>query len=237
MSQLVQEKIGPFDCLVKGDSSCEYTIVLFHGYGADSADLASLYQIMDHESVRWIFPNGPLEVPIGPMWMGRAWFEIDVVELQKAVDEGRYRDMAKTRPVGYDSALSKAQDFLKELKVPMDKLILGGFSQGAMLTTELVMSLEDNCLGAVLLSGTLLDQENWMEQAKNRNGQFFFQSHGSQDPVLSPELAVGLNEILYASGWQGQIINFNGGHEIPPMILERLAIFLRNQTGVPAPKS
>ncbi len=224
-----QSKIGPLDCLVKNPKDFEYTVVLLHGYGADAADLFPLHQLIDNEDVRWVFPNGPLEVPLGGHWMGRAWFPIDTQALDLAMSQGKFREMADTRPPGLDQAESMVSEMLFELNVPQEKLILGGFSQGAMLSTDVIMNMSENCLGAVLLSGTVLDQKNWQEKAIQRKGQAFFQSHGESDPLLSIQMANLLCDILRAGGWQGNLLPFAGAHEIPPMVLDRMKLFLRNQ--------
>src|SRR5690606_9874605 len=58
-------------------------VVCFHGYGADCNDLFSLGEmIRTQRTYNWLFPNGHLEVPIGPCWTGRAWWNIDMMEVQ-----------------------------------------------------------------------------------------------------------------------------------------------------------
>jgi phospholipase/carboxylesterase len=215
--------------MIKNPQGYEYTVVLLHGFGADAADLFPLHQLADDDKVRWIFPNGPLEVPLGGAFMGRAWFPIDTQALDLAMSQGKFRDMASTRPKGLDQAKSSINELLFELNVPQEKLIIGGFSQGAMLATDVVMDMDENCLGLVLMSGTVLDQSNWQEKSKNRKDQAFFQSHGQSDPLLSFQMANLLTDILRSGGCIGNILPFEGAHEIPPLVLDRLSLFLRNQ--------
>lgn len=205
-------------------------IVLFHGYGADAQDLAPLAHYLNGSSdVTWIFPEGPLQVPIGPGFYGRAWFAIDVEALQRAMLTGQPRNLALRRPSGLDHAKAKTKSFLNEVQSRFTNVILGGFSQGAMLATELTFSAEKKPKALVILSGALLDKKNWQELAKTCRDVPFFQSHGQRDPILSFSGAQDLNEVLNEAGMVGEFHQFQGGHEIPPSILQKLAQFLKNQ--------
>jgi len=54
------------------------TIILFHGFGAGAMDLVPLSGVYKQRPrPTWLFPNGPLEIPIMPGYNGRAWFPVD----------------------------------------------------------------------------------------------------------------------------------------------------------------
>ena len=129
------ESSGPFKALFsQGKDSSKPKLVMFHGYGADAYDLYALAQHIDpKENYNWVFPNGPLEVPIGPGFFGRAWFPIDMSAHEEAACEGRGVDYSKKRPPGVDKVASKALEFLKEINFQPSEHILGGFSQGSMM--------------------------------------------------------------------------------------------------------
>lgn len=219
------KRYGKLDVVeVSGNNKC---VILFHGYGADANDLASLSEVRSVPTgTRWIFPNGPLEVPIAPGFMGRAWFQIDVEELDRDLRNGTYRDRSKKRPPGLDRAVALAFDMIDQLGTPKSQIIVGGFSQGAMLATELVMSSADPFGGLIVLSGTLLDEKNWRKKAQEKAGFPFFQSHGIQDPVLPYDLAQELNSLFNQAEWKGEFIEFRGGHEIPFKVVERMGKFI-----------
>src|SRR5262249_48823517 len=151
------------------------TVVLFHGYGADGADLAPLAMELDlPRPVRWLFPDAPLPLD----WGGRAWFPIDVAAIDRAQRTGQAVDWSN------EGAAAPARRFLESLGVPWSRLILGGFSQGSMLATELALNAPENPLGLVILSGNLINAAEWGKLAPRRRGLPFFQSHGIADPVL-----------------------------------------------------
>lgn len=220
-------RLGSINCIdfIKNDDAP--WVILFHGYGADAADLAPLSQELSlSKDCNWLFPEGFLEVPIGWNYSGKAWWPVNMEELQKAQLTGVTRDLSQGTPHGMDKAMEKVKVLFQQLKVPWNKIILGGFSQGAMLATELYLSAPETPLGLIILSGTCLHSEKWREQAKQRVGKVFFQSHGEQDQILSIKGAQKLETILTQSGMKGRLIRFSGGHEIPPKVLQEMAKYI-----------
>lgn len=205
------------------------TIVFFHGYGADAYDLAPLREEMGLTKLAsWYFPQGPKEVPIGPGFWGRAWFPIDMVAHERAIQAGVELSYAERRPPGVNEARDQAQSFLKALGVPTENLILGGFSQGSMLAVELVLNMATAPKALVILSGTLADQNSLREKAPRMKGLKVFQSHGEQDQILPFSQAKALHTELQAAGWDDIWCPFSGGHEIPGSVLRDLKSFLRS---------
>lgn len=202
-------------------------IVLFHGYGANAYDLFPLHQAVQvKQNVNWIFPDGFLEIPIAPGYIGKAWFPIDIEALQRALMTGSFRDFSEKYPEGLEEARIRAMEMLKALNVPMNQIILGGFSQGAMLATELTLQSQEKPRGLIILSGTLLNQKEWAKLASKKSSLTFFQSHGRSDPILSYQAAKDLNELLRDAGMVGEFISFPGGHEIPYEVIDGMNRYL-----------
>src|SRR5688572_3027446 len=68
-------------------------LLLLHGYGAPGDDLVPLArQLQVDRSVRFAFPAAPLSLEPGlpPEHSGRAWWQLDMAELQRAVTLGDY---------------------------------------------------------------------------------------------------------------------------------------------------
>lgn len=205
-------------------------IIFFHGYGADAADLASLGEaIRTNKTCNWLFPNGTLEVPIGPGWTGRAWWNIDMMEIQKAQASGDHRDFSNDTPKGMDKARDAAFEMIRQMKVPWNKIILGGFSQGAMLATELYLRAPETPKGLVIMSGTLVNQGELKPLVANRQDESFFQSHGQADAVLGFKQAQKLETLLTQNGMKGSLMGFRGGHEIPQQVLTKIGDYINQQ--------
>jgi phospholipase/carboxylesterase len=219
-----KRRIGPLDCMeVLGDPKAP-TIVLFHGYGADMNDLVSLAgSIQAPKNSNWYFPNGPLSVPLGGHFEGRAWFPISLAEIQA----GTTLDLSDRIPPGMKKSRENARAFIEKLGVAPSRLVIGGFSQGAMLSTDLMLHMTEPPAGLALLSGTLINKAAWEELAKAHAGFRFFQSHGARDQVLSFEHAQKLEQLFKRAGWSGSLQRFEGGHEIPSEVLIQLGAFLR----------
>ncbi|MBI3298414.1 MAG: esterase [Elusimicrobia bacterium] len=199
------------------------TIVCMHGYGADMRDLAGFALGLELKApARWLFPNGPLELS----WGGRAWFPIDEQRLNAyGRGEGAF-DLSGLRPPGIDAARDAVLELVAAAELPWDRVILGGFSQGAMLAVELALASPEAPAGAFLLSGNLVDAAGLAARAPARKGLRFFQSHGTLDTVLGFSGGKRLHEALTAAGWQGTFLDFEGEHGIPREALDGLGTFL-----------
>jgi phospholipase/carboxylesterase len=205
-------------------------IIFFHGYGADCNDLYSLGEmIATNKTYNWLFPNGILEVPIGPAWTGRAWWNIDMMEIQRAMETGVPRDFSAEIPKGFDKARDAAMEMIRQLRVPWNQIILGGFSQGAMLATDLYLRAPETPKGLVIMSGSLVSQDEWKKLVPARAGEKFFQSHGEMDQVLGFKQAQKLETLLTQNGMKGSLTGFRGGHEIPPMVLQKIGQYINGQ--------
>ncbi len=100
-----------------------------------------------------------------------------------------------------------------------------------MLATDLTLQLDDNPAGLVILSGTMLNEDVWLDRAKHHKGLRVFQSHGTDDPILPFGAAESLRDMLGESGASIEFLSFDGGHEIPFPVLNRLGDFLRESCG------
>jgi len=108
----------------------------------------------------------------------------------------------------------------------MDRLVLGGFSQGAMLATDVTLRLEEAPAGLCVLSGTLLCEKEWRLRAARRAQLPILQSHGRQDPILPFQGAVWLQEMFEGAGMTVEFHPFDGPHTIPESVLTATARFI-----------
>ena len=217
------------------------TIIFFHGYGADAQDLAPLARALGVSAdVNWLFPNGPVAVPIGPHHEGRAWFPISISQLEKADQAaGGALDFSREAPPGLRRAREAALKAIDAAGLSLSRCILGGFSQGAMLATDIALRGPEAPLGLAILSGTLVDESNWRTRAVARAGSTFFQCHGTDDSVLSVVGAERLEKLLVECGWSGKILKFDGQHDIPLEAQSGLSVYLRSRAAAaprPSPR-
>ena len=60
------------------------------------------------------------------------------------------------------------------------------------------------------------------------------QSHGRQDPILMYPQATALRDLLADAGHNVEFVPFDGYHEIPPVVIHRLADMLATLSIAPS---
>ncbi len=201
-------------------------VVLCHGFGAPGDDLVGLVPLLKAPpELRFVFPAAPLALDgVGD---ARAWWMIELERLQLGVR--RPRDLAEV-PRGLVEARALLASLLdavqSELGVAGERLVLGGFSQGAMLSLDVALHRASPLAGLVLLSGTLIAEPVWTPLLPARRGLPVFLSHGSEDPLLPFAVAELLRDQLSSAGLGVEWMPFRGGHEIPLPVLRGVGRFL-----------
>ncbi|MBX7112933.1 MAG: phospholipase [Myxococcaceae bacterium] len=235
--------LGSLQCTVLPEADphlpCRAVVVLCHGYGAPGNDLVGLHGELltlkpSLSQVRFIFPQAPLSLAdMGMDGNARAWWHLDmerIVQLQRTADAAAIEELETSEPEGLPHArqllLKLLDEVTRQTQLPYSRVILGGFSQGAMLTTDVTLRLEEAPLGLAILSGTLMSRDTWARKAKSRAGLHVFQSHGTQDPILPYVAATHLSALLTAQGLTVDFTSFEGGHGIGLAALRNLSKYL-----------
>lgn len=210
-------------------------VVLLHGFGAPGDDLAGLADAIDVPSgTTLVFPEAlhDLAEISGQRMYGdaRAWWMIDMARLQMAIATGIERDLSRDVPEGLADARAAVIAMLDALakETPGARLVLGGFSQGAMLSLDVALrDAARKLAGVVLLSGTMIAETEWKPLLAGRAGLPVFQSHGKADPILPYAAAERLSKVLAEAGLTVTFDPFHGPHTIPLPTLNRLSAWIR----------
>lgn len=228
-STLKKKQIAGLDVVELPGDPGGATIVLFHGFGANAMDLVPLSGVYRQSpKPTWLFPNGPLEIPIAPGYSGRAWFPVDIESLQRALQRNDFEAVENAFPEELTQARERVERLVGELDIPRSKLILGGFSQGAVLAVETALHGMEPVAALLIFSGTLICASAWKRLSHLHPKTPFFQSHGTHDPLLPLKKAEELAALLQEGGLKGSLHTFKGGHEIPQPILILLNAFLKD---------
>jgi phospholipase/carboxylesterase len=208
-------------------------VVLLHGFGAPGDDLVALWRYLRvPDEVRFVFPAAPLSLSGSGFGDSRAWWMLDLDRIMRARQLGQWEELSKEIPRGLAPARKQVLDLLlvarEELSAPSESVVLGGFSQGAMLSTDVALHSDIPLAGLVLLSGTIIAKHEWLSRLSGRPGLPVFQSHGIEDPILAFSAAQELRTHLDAAGLSLRWVEFHGGHEIPFQVLENLGEFLQS---------
>jgi phospholipase/carboxylesterase len=228
--------VGPLRARIARNASKSegMTVVLLHGFGAPGDDLAGLANALAVPAgTTLVFPEAlhDLGELAGPLYAGaRAWWLIDFAKLEVAINTGAIEDLPNEIPEGLSEARASIVDFLDALEkqegISLDRLVLGGFSQGAMLSMDVALHSERKMDGLVLLSGSYIAEREWKPRMPRRKGTSVFQSHGTEDPILPFQIAERLRGELAEAGLDVAFERFEGGHGIPASTMKRLGGWL-----------
>ena len=191
----------------------EGLLVLFHGRGADEHDLYPLLDALDPEGrLLGVTPRGPLSFPPG----GAHWY---------ALHELGYPD-----PATFHETYPRVADWLdgvgEAYGIPPGRTILGGFSQGAVMTYALALGQgRPRPAALVALSGFVptvpgfeLDLEPPLPPVAI--------GHGSYDPVIGVEWGRRARTLLEEAGAPVLYREYPLPHSVDPTFLRELAAWL-----------
>jgi len=224
--EYAKQKIGDLNCVHAAHRDAtgkpDAVVILCHGFGAPGADLVPIASelILSTSSlanVRFIFPEAPIE--LDPNYDSRAWWMIDIERIQLLMITGETRAMQKESPERLpvcNAAINKIIEFSKsEFGVKSTHLVVGGFSQGAMLTTDVALSHPERLGGLIVWSGSLINEDVWRQAAEKQTPLDIVQSHGRVDPILPFAGGELLRDLFRETNHNVQFIEFNGQHGIP----------------------
>ena len=199
-------------------------VLLMHGYGAPGTDLVPLWrELAVPPEVRFVFPEAPLELGFG----GRAWWPIDMARLQERFTKSAAERLTAEIPTGVEEARSAVMEMLSVLEQDFaaspQSTVIGGFSQGAMLATDVVLRTTRPFAGLAIMSGSVISRAEWVRFMAARKGLPVLQGHGRADAVLPFAVAEQLRDLLTSAGLPVEFIPFNGGHGIPHAVLDGLS--------------
>ena len=214
---------------ILGPSDARLTCVLLHGFGAPGDNLVDLAGEID-APVRLVFPAAPLELG-GLYGDSRAWWMLDLARFEDELRRGVPRDRRDEVPDGLVAARDQVIRLLDELAARFaigdDQLVLGGFSQGAMLSLDVALHRPRPPAGLILMSGTLIAEAVWRPRMASLAGVPVMMSHGRRDPLLPFPIAEALRDQLIEAGAAVDWQPFPGEHEVPRVALDAMNRLLR----------
>lgn len=236
MIELTQESICGLNTVIL-NSQCttvEKCAIICHGFGAPGKDLVSIGQEMIDsydglENTVFIFPAGPVQ--LDPQYDARAWWMLDMARLQTLMESGDDRDLKNEEPPQLPQCAILINDLIDHAchryQLDRSKIVIGGFSQGAMLTTHVALTSEDPVGGLIIWSGALINQTQWQHALQSPPPTQVVQSHGKNDPVLPYNNAMELSTMLSSNGLESSFYPFNGPHTISPVAIEEAAAMIQ----------
>jgi phospholipase/carboxylesterase len=200
-------------------------VVFLHGYGADGNDLLGLAEPMAPHlpGVAYFAPDAPERCAGGGF--GYQWFPIPWLDgsSQAAADAG----LASAA----DDINGLLDRLLTEEGLSPDRLVLVGFSQGAMIAMHVAPRRDKEVAGVVAISGRLLRPEALAVETKVKPPVLLI--HGDQDPVVPFSDMAKAGDALTAAGFPtyGHVMK-GTGHGIAPDGLGVALQFIRERLGI-----
>ena len=191
----------------------EGTLVLLHGRGADEHDLFPLLDALDPDRrLRGLTPGGPLALPPG----GRHWYRLGGIPTPEAET--------------FWPSFTQLGELLDGLQEP---IVLGGFSQGAVMSYALGLGRSPAKRPAALmpLSGFMPSVEGLDLDLTGIEGLPVAIAHGTLDPVISVEYSRAARDALAAAGADVAFHESPVGHTIDPENIAALRGFVAAAIG------
>lgn len=173
-------------------------LFVMHGMGSNEKDMLNLVSGLEEHF--YIFSiRGPIERP-----PGYAFFTIE--------------RLGKPHQEVFQAAVDKVSDFISwaesEYRLDASRIYLLGFSQGAILSMTIGLSLGIRIRGVVALSGYIPEFVKTEFQQSSMEGLSLFISHGEQDQALPFEWGQTSRNYFHDLGADVTFKNYPSAHTV-----------------------
>jgi len=182
-------------------------LVLLHGRGADGHDLFPLLDVLDPgRELDGFCPRGPLALPPG----GAHWYVVPRVG---------YPD-----PATFAASYAEVAEWLDSL--PHERIVLGGFSQGAVMSYALGLGAGRPRPAAIAAFSGFIPQVDGWELDLERPLPPVAIGHGTFDPVISVEFSRSARAKLEDAGGEVLYREYPLPHTLDPQFLAEVQDWL-----------
>jgi phospholipase/carboxylesterase len=187
--------------------------VLVHGRGADENDLFPLLDAFDPERrLVGATPRGPLSLPPG----GAHWYVLGGIGTPEA----------GTFHTGYTALCEWVDGFLGEHAVAHDRLVLGGFSQGGVMSYAVGLGAGRPRPAALIALSSFLPTVEGFELDLSQPLPPVAIGHGTLDNVIGVEWGRRARATLEAAGADVLYRETPMFHQIDPEFVRAIAAWL-----------
>ena len=186
-------------------------IVLLHGRGTSEQDLLPLLDVLDpRRRLLGAFPRGPLQLPP----IGHHWYAVEEV--------GHPDPETFTATVG---RLGAWLDGLAErTRVPIERTVLGGFSQGAVMAWAMGLGPDrPRPAGILAMSGFMPEVPGFELQLAGLAGLPVAITHGTLDPIIAVDFGRTARDRARAAGAEAVYRETEVPHIVDPRLVPGLA--------------
>ncbi|KAI9252739.1 Phospholipase/carboxylesterase/thioesterase [Helicostylum pulchrum] len=175
------------------------TVFWFHGLGDTGAGWSFLAEELStlFPYVKWILPNAPVRsVSLNGGYPMPAWFDIsglDKSSFKNEDEQGMLNSLASVNRIIRDEV---------DNGIPANRIIVGGFSQGCVVSLLTGLTSEYKLGGIIGCSGWLGMSKKFPAMGSDANKKTpILMCHGDNDPVVKPEYGRESAEKLESLGY------------------------------------
>jgi len=190
----------------------EGALVLLHGRGADEFDLHPVLDLLDPQCrLAGYTPRAPLTLPPG----GAHWYVVPRVGFPD--------------PESFRAGVAELAEWFDGLPFPAERIVLGGFSQGAVMSYALGLGRgRPRPAALIALSGFVPTVEGWEADLEPPFPPIAI-VHGSHDPVIPVAFARSARTLLESAGAEVLYRETPAQHWIDPGVVPELAALVAAQ--------
>ncbi|EGW32134.1 acyl-protein thioesterase 1 [Spathaspora passalidarum NRRL Y-27907] len=181
-------------------------VIFLHGLGDTGEGWSWFPQLINQtkiiknsDAINYVFPNAPqIPITVNGGYVMPAWFDIYAFG-----DPNARQDVT-----GFFKSCEVLKSLIKEQievhGVPPEKIIIGGFSQGAAISLATASILDFKIGGVVALSGFCPVKNDVLERHEKSGVNFntpIFQGHGKADPLIKFDYGQQTSEFYKSLGF------------------------------------
>ena len=203
---------------VKLSAMTDATIVWLHGLGADHTDFEPIVPELDlPPSVRFVFPDAPVRpVTINGGMRMRAWY--DILQFGPGPEDA----------AGIRESQKIVEGLIAQAKVPAERVVLAGFSQGGAIVLHTALRYPRRLAGVVALSTYVPLQKHLERETSDENrGIPVFMAHGRFDDIIPLARAAASRDLLAGMGYKVDWREYAMPHSVCMEEIGHISAFLK----------
>lgn len=203
---------------VKLSAMTDATIIWLHGLGADHTDFEPIVPELDlPPSVRFVFPDAPVRpVTINGGMRMRAWY--DILQFGPGPEDA----------AGIRESQKIVEGLIEQAKVPAERVVLAGFSQGGAIVLHTALRYPRRLAGVVALSTYVpLQKDLERETSEENRGIPVFMAHGRFDDIIPLARAAASRDLLAGMGYKVDWREYAMPHSVCMEEIGHISAFLK----------
>ncbi|WP_022961152.1 alpha/beta hydrolase [Halopseudomonas pelagia] len=197
--------------IISPTAPADACVIWLHGLGADRFDFVPVVEALalpQHHAVRFIFPQAPTRpVTINGGLPMPSWYDILGMAPARAISHEQMQTSA-------DMVISLINEQIAA-GVPIERIILAGFSQGGAVVLHAAMQ-SHLPLGGVMALSTYGPTLDTLVEGESVRPLAIFCAHGQHDEMVKTNLGRQAHDLLQAAGHQVEWHDYPMGHEVCP---------------------